>query len=69
MLARLGAPELVAADAGEYVETAVRQGRDAAERRALSERLRANQGALFERDEPVRALEEFLAREPAAVAA
>lgn len=60
MLETLGAPELIVGDAEAYVETAVRLGRDAAERRALSERLLANGEALFGRDEPVRALEDFL---------
>ncbi len=60
MLRILGADELVASSAEEYVETAVRLGTDAEERRAVSERIGANLGELFERDEPVRALEKFL---------
>jgi protein O-GlcNAc transferase len=62
MLRAVGAEELVAADVENYVETAVRLGRDADERKSMSERILANRGALFERDEPVRALEDFLAR-------
>jgi CRISPR-associated protein Csy1 len=60
MLRILGAPELIAEDFEAHVETAVRLGRDPEERRALSERIRGNRSALFERDEPVRALERFL---------
>jgi predicted O-linked N-acetylglucosamine transferase (SPINDLY family) len=62
MLQMLGAPELIAANPDEYVRTAVRLGKDADERRAVSERLRANRLQLFERDEPVRALEALLER-------
>ena len=62
MLRILGAPELIAADRDEYVRTAVRLGMDADERRGLSERLRANRLELFERDEPIRALEDLLER-------
>lgn len=60
MLRMLGVAELIAADRDEYVEIAVRVGRDAAQRRHLSERILAGSGELFERDEPVRALERFL---------
>jgi len=56
----LGVPELVARDPAEYVDIAVRLGKSPDERRALAERLAANRAALFERDEPVRALERFL---------
>jgi protein O-GlcNAc transferase len=62
MLGILGVPELVTADFEAHVETTVRLGRDADERRALSRRILAANGALFDRDEPVRALEDFLAR-------
>jgi CRISPR-associated protein Csy1 len=62
MLRILGADALIAPDVHTYVETAVRLGRDPAERRALSERIIANRGELFERDEPVRELEDFLER-------
>jgi CRISPR-associated protein Csy1 len=67
MLANLGVPELVAADGAGYVAIAERLGRDAEWRRALSARMRAGHGALFARDEPVRAFADFLervAREP-----
>jgi CRISPR-associated protein Csy1 len=60
MLHTLGAGELVARDADTYVETAVALGRDADRRRALSQAILANRGVLFERDEPVRALGDFL---------
>jgi CRISPR-associated protein Csy1 len=62
MLGILGLPELVTADFEAHVETTVRLGRDPDERRALSERILAARGALFDRDEPVRALEDFLER-------
>ena len=62
MLRMVGAEELVCGSVDEYVATAERLGRDAAERAALSARIRANLGELFERDEPVRALEAFLER-------
>lgn len=60
MLRVLGVPELVAGNVEEFVATAVRLGRDAAERRSLAERIAANRLELFEREEPVRALERFL---------
>ena len=61
MLRTLGVAELVARDADDYVAIAVRLGGDPGERRALSERIVAGHGALFERPEPVAALAEFLA--------
>ncbi len=60
MLRILDVPELVAADFEGHVATAVRLGRDREERRAISERIHAGRERLFERDEPVRALEAFL---------
>jgi CRISPR-associated protein Csy1 len=54
--------DLVARDVDDYVERAVALGRDPAKRQALRERILANRGALFERDEPIRALEAFLVR-------
>lgn len=62
MLRMLGAQELIAANVEEYLAIAQRLGRDAAERGGLAARIRANLGELFERDEPVRALEAFLER-------
>lgn len=60
MLEAMQVPELIARDSAEYVDIAARLGRDPDERRAIAERLRAGRDALFERDEPVRALERFL---------
>ena len=62
MLRILDLPELVATDTEGFVATAVRLGRDAGERGAISSRIAERRGALFERDEPVRAFEDFLAR-------
>jgi CRISPR-associated protein Csy1 len=62
MLAILGVPELVAADAPHYVAIATRLGRDIELRRATSARMRAGHESLFARDEPVRALEDLLER-------
>jgi predicted O-linked N-acetylglucosamine transferase (SPINDLY family) len=62
MLRTLGAPELVAKDADDYVSTALRLGQDPAQRRDIAERIAANRLALFERDEPIRALEGLLER-------
>jgi predicted O-linked N-acetylglucosamine transferase (SPINDLY family) len=60
MLKILGATELIAADRDSFVETAARLGRDRDERHALATRITERRGELFEREEPVRALEEFL---------
>jgi CRISPR-associated protein Csy1 len=62
MLRTLGVPELIAATPDELVEIALRLGTDRAWRDELSSRITANAPALFERDEPVRALESFLER-------
>ncbi len=62
MLRALGLEELVASDVDGYVETAVRLGLDLAERARVSRAIAARRGELFERDEPVRALEAFLER-------
>ncbi len=62
MLGILDLGELVAKDANEYVEKAVGVGRDHAWRVQLSERIRERREALFARDEPIRALEAFLAQ-------
>lgn len=62
MLREMGLDELIASNGDDYVEKAVRLGGDAEARRALSERIAAQRAALFERDEPVRAFEDFLAR-------
>jgi CRISPR-associated protein Csy1 len=60
MLELVGVHALVAKDREELVSTAVRLGRDREERREISARIAEGRGALFERDEPVRALESFL---------
>ena len=62
MLRILGVGELVVADVESYVETAVRLGGDREWRNSIAERIVAHRGELFERDEPVRALEDFLVR-------
>jgi CRISPR-associated protein Csy1 len=62
MLRILGVDELVAGDIDQYLAIAGRLGRDAGYRAAIAARIRANLGNLFERDEPVRALEDFLER-------
>jgi len=62
MLRDLGLDELIAADAGDYVAKAVAIGRDRERRKALSQRIVEARPRLFEREEPVRAFEEFLAR-------
>ena len=62
MLGILGVEELVAKDADDYVDKAARVGRDGAWRAELAKRIRAGREALFARDEPIRALEDFLAK-------
>jgi CRISPR-associated protein Csy1 len=67
MLRIVGAQDLVASSVEEYLGIAQRLGGDAAERTRISGRIRDGLGNLFERDEPIRALEAFLeraAREP-----
>jgi protein O-GlcNAc transferase len=60
MLEILGLEELVAADAGGYVDAAVSLGTQRARREEIAGRMAANRGRLFEREEPVRAFERFL---------
>ena len=60
MLAALEMSGLVAGDADEYVKKAVALGRDREARRHASDAIRARRSALFSRDEPIRALEDFL---------
>jgi len=63
MLRTIGVEEeLVVGDADAYVRKAAELGKDADLRQALAERIRAGRPALFERDEPIRALEDFLER-------
>ncbi len=61
MLRLLGAPELVAADAGEYLDIVNRLLVDHVERGRLSEILRSNASRLFEDRAPVTGFEAFLA--------
>jgi CRISPR-associated protein Csy1 len=61
MLRQVGVPELIARDVDDYVEIAVRLGGSGDERRALGERIARGRGELFDRGEPIRALEAFLA--------
>jgi CRISPR-associated protein Csy1 len=62
MLGTLGLPELIATDIDGYLETAVRLGGDPVERARIAQAIAERRGELFERDEPVRALEAFLER-------
>jgi CRISPR-associated protein Csy1 len=61
MLEQAGVPELVAGDADEYVRIAVRLGTDRAWRAAVAARLTAGTAAVFDRPEPLAALQRFLA--------
>jgi CRISPR-associated protein Csy1 len=60
MLRILGVDELVTSSPAALVETVLRVGSDRDLRADLSGRILARRAELFERDEPVRALEEFL---------
>ena len=60
MLRMLGIEELIAKDADDYVAKAVAIANDRGMRASLSERMKAGHGLLFNRDEPIRALEDFL---------
>ena len=60
MLAALEMSGLIAGDADEYVEKAIALGRDREARRHASDAIRARRSVLFSRDEPIRALEDFL---------
>jgi CRISPR-associated protein Csy1 len=62
MLRIMGIEELVASDRAGFVDKSVSLGRDAALRHAISQRIAQSRGALFGRDEPIRALEAFLHR-------
>jgi len=61
MLRMAGVDELVVEDSDAYVALATALGNDPARRSDISRRLKEGHGALFSRDEPIRALEEFLA--------
>ncbi|HEY4997865.1 MAG TPA: hypothetical protein VII36_01920, partial [Usitatibacter sp.] len=62
MLGLLGLAELVASDSRDYVEKSVAIGSDRERRAAISQRIKDARPALFDRDEPIRALEDFLER-------
>jgi CRISPR-associated protein Csy1 len=62
MLRELDLEDLVAKDAKEFVDIAVRLGTDAQARRHASERILAAREAIFDRDEPVRAFNDLLER-------
>jgi CRISPR-associated protein Csy1 len=62
MLRLLGVEELIARDLDDYVAIASRLGKDPKLRAALSHRISAAAPTLFSRDEPIRALEDFLQR-------
>lgn len=62
MLRMLGLEELIASGVEDYVARAVGLGSDAESRRSISERIAARRGELFERDEPIRALEALFER-------
>ncbi|HZZ94546.1 MAG TPA: tetratricopeptide repeat protein [Usitatibacter sp.] len=62
MLQALGAPQLVCESREAYVETALEVGRDREFRAEMSRRIAAGRASLFEREEPIRALEAFLVR-------
>ncbi len=59
ILTLAGVPELIARDGDDYVRIAARVGREHGWRAALGARLRAGQGAVFDRSEPVAALQRF----------
>jgi protein O-GlcNAc transferase len=60
MLAMAGVPQLVARDEEEYVRLAVEVARDGERNASLREAIRAGREALFERREPIAALETAL---------
>ena len=62
MLRLLGMHELIASDVAGYVATAVKVGGDRELRAALSARIKAGLPTLFNRDEPIRELEDFFER-------
>jgi CRISPR-associated protein Csy1 len=62
MLRAMGLDELIADDIDGYVASALRLGADAAVRGSIAGRMRDARAHLFGRDEPIRALEDFLER-------
>lgn len=61
ILKRMGLPDLVTSNDGDYIDMAVRLMRDPDHRLHLRERLVASRAALFDDVAPIRALENFLA--------
>jgi protein O-GlcNAc transferase len=62
MLRAMGSTELIANDSAAYVDTAVALASDNVARESLRQKLIANRGAIFDRDEPVKQLAEHLQR-------
>jgi CRISPR-associated protein Csy1 len=62
MLRMMNLDELIARNPDDYVDKAIELGTDPGLRRSVSERIAERRGAIFERDEPIRALEDFLER-------
>jgi predicted O-linked N-acetylglucosamine transferase (SPINDLY family) len=62
MLRAVGVEELIAGDADEYVDLAMRIARDRSYREALVSRIREGLPRLVERSEPIDALAEALER-------
>jgi predicted O-linked N-acetylglucosamine transferase (SPINDLY family) len=62
MLRSIGVEELIAHDAEEYVQLALRVARDSPYREALSKRIKDSWPRLVDRAEPVEALADALAR-------
>ena len=62
MLGLVGVDELVVEDSDAYVALASALANDPARRAELSRRMKDGHGTLFSRDEPIRALEDFLVR-------
>jgi predicted O-linked N-acetylglucosamine transferase (SPINDLY family) len=60
MLGMTGVSDLVVADTAAYAEKAIALGADPQMRADVARRMREGHGELFARDEPIRALEEFL---------
>jgi CRISPR-associated protein Csy1 len=60
MLKAMGIPELVASSRRDYLDLAMAIAHDHARRSAIRERILAAQSLLFDRPEPIRALEAFL---------
>ena len=62
MLRLIGVDDLVAADRGDYIDKAVKIAADRELRASLAARIQEGLPTLFNRDEPIRELENFLER-------